>query len=245
MDGPVKLDTRPPSAIVDEAISKSGPQRLNPVHAIFNGLLLPNCGVATSPQDLPHGKTVRSTWAANGPFAVPRKAFLRHNWALMSMKNSANIQKVTTTPPPPLHRPVSVGGVEVVSSLDQSPEYGPLLREALTYLGEVKMQFLELPVVYNKFLDIMEDYKSRAIDTMGVITRVSEMFAGYPHLIQGFSRFLPPGYRIEFGLGSLPNSILVSTPSGSTNLEFIQSGPPSKGEGVPRKRKGRRGARSR
>lgn len=64
---------------------------------------------------------------------------------------------------------------------------------------------------------------------MDVITQVSEMFAGYPHLIQGFSTFLPPGYRIEFGLGNSPNSILVSMLSVSTNLESIQSAPPEGG----------------
>lgn len=54
------------------------------------------------------------------------------------------------------------------------------------------------------------------IDTPGVIARVSELFAGHPNLIQGFNTFLPPGYRIECGLENNPNSIRVTTPSGST-----------------------------
>ena len=54
------------------------------------------------------------------------------------------------------------------------------------------------------------------IDTPGVISRVSELFAGHPNLIQGFNTFLPPGYRIECGLENNPNSIRVTTPSGST-----------------------------
>jgi paired amphipathic helix protein Sin3a len=45
---------------------------------------------------------------------------------------------------------------------------------------------------------------------------VSELFAGHPNLIQGFNTFLPPGYRIECGLENNPNSIRVTTPSGST-----------------------------
>lgn len=48
-----------------------------------------------------------------------------------------------------------------------------------------------------------------------MINRVSELFAGHPTLIQGFNTFLPPGYRIECGLENNPNSIRVTTPSGS------------------------------
>jgi paired amphipathic helix protein Sin3a len=49
-----------------------------------------------------------------------------------------------------------------------------------------------------------------------VINRVSDLFAGHPNLIQGFNTFLPPGYRIECGHENNPNSIRVTTPSGST-----------------------------
>ncbi|KAK0630074.1 hypothetical protein B0T17DRAFT_615775 [Bombardia bombarda] len=92
----------------------------------------------------------------------------------------------------------------------------PILNDALSYLDQVKVQFHEQPDVYNKFLDIMKDFKSQTIDTPGVINRVSELFAGHPNLIQGFNTFLPPGYRIECGLENNPNSIRVTTPSGST-----------------------------
>lgn len=54
------------------------------------------------------------------------------------------------------------------------------------------------------------------IDTPGVINRVSELFAGHPNLIQGFNTFLPPGYRIECGHDSNPNTIRVTTPMGTT-----------------------------
>ncbi|KAM7222577.1 hypothetical protein V8F06_002071 [Rhypophila decipiens] len=89
-------------------------------------------------------------------------------------------------------------------------------QDALSYLDQVKVQFNEQPDVYNKFLDIMKDFKSQNINTPGVISRVSELFAGHPSLIQGFNTFLPPGYRIECGLENNPNSIRVTTPSGST-----------------------------
>ncbi|KAI1491771.1 hypothetical protein F5X96DRAFT_448834 [Biscogniauxia mediterranea] len=92
----------------------------------------------------------------------------------------------------------------------------PILNDALSYLDQVKVQFADQPDVYNKFLDIMKDFKSQTIDTPGVINRVSELFAGHPNLIQGFNTFLPPGYRIECGAGNDPNTIRVTTPMGTT-----------------------------
>ncbi|EPQ28645.1 uncharacterized protein PFL1_03948 [Pseudozyma flocculosa PF-1] len=71
------------------------------------------------------------------------------------------------------------------------------VKDALSYLDQVKVQFAEHPDVYNRFLDIMKDFKSQTIDTPGVIERVSTLFRGHPSLIQGFNTFLPPGYRIE------------------------------------------------
>ena len=66
----------------------------------------------------------------------------------------------------------------------------------------------------------------RSINTPGVISRVSDLFAGHPTLIQGFNTFLPPGYRIECGLENNPNSIRVTTPSGSTIQTIGASRPP-------------------
>lgn len=61
----------------------------------------------------------------------------------------------------------------------------------------------------------MKDFKSCAIDTPGVIERVSTLFAGNPNLIQGFNTFLPPGYKIECGTNGDPNAIRVTTPMGT------------------------------
>ena len=91
----------------------------------------------------------------------------------------------------------------------------PILNDALSYLDQVKVRFSDQPDVYNKFLDIMKDFKSQAIDTPGVIGRVSNLFNGHPMLIQGFNTFLPPGYRIECGTDDNPETIRVTTPSGT------------------------------
>lgn len=108
------------------------------------------------------------------------------------------------------------------------PGQQPILNDALSYLDQVKVQFVDQPDVYNRFLDIMKDFKSMAIDTPGVIDRVSTLFAGNPQLIQGFNTFLPPGYRIECGVGDDPNAIRVMTPMGNTLLT-TSSGPKDAG----------------
>ncbi|KAH7463202.1 Paired amphipathic helix protein Sin3a [Phytophthora ramorum] len=87
-------------------------------------------------------------------------------------------QQQTMSGPPPRHRELRV-------------------EDALLYLDQVKQQFGDQPDIYNQFLDVMKDFKAQAIDTPGVILRVSTLFRGYPNLILGFNTFLPPGYRIR------------------------------------------------
>lgn len=78
----------------------------------------------------------------------------------------------------------------------------------MSYLDQVKIRFGNDPGIYNKFLDIMKEFKSQSIDTPGVISRVSQLFHGHPDLVLGFNAFLPPGYRIE-----IPKNGVVSLQS--------------------------------
>lgn len=58
-------------------------------------------------------------------------------------------------PPPPQQQPSQTN--------NDSTNYRPLnVRDALTYLDQVKVQFSARPDVYNQFLDIMKDFKSQA-----------------------------------------------------------------------------------
>ncbi|KAH8550911.1 hypothetical protein BGW37DRAFT_426755 [Umbelopsis sp. PMI_123] len=115
----------------------------------------------------------------------------------------------------------SVQTTEQGASSQSSGTYRPLnVRDALTYLDQVKVQFSDQPDVYNKFLDIMKDFKSQAIDTPGVIERVSTLFRGHPTLISGFNTFLPPGYRIECSLDMNDQDVIkVTTPTGTTTTK--------------------------
>ena len=74
--------------------------------------------------------------------------------------------------------------------------------DAVSYLDRVRDKFgREQPHVYKYFLDIMKEFKNEAVDTPGVIARVSCLFGGHPELIVGFNAFLPPGYEIEVQTG--------------------------------------------
>ncbi|KAJ1906048.1 hypothetical protein LPJ81_001569 [Coemansia sp. IMI 209127] len=116
----------------------------------------------------------------------------------------------------------SVGGADSsqqtlrpqTQSSDSSSARPLNVSDALSYLDLVKSQFNNRPEVYNQFLEIMKEFKSHAIDTPGVIERVSRLFYGSPNLIQGFNTFLPPGYRIECS-DDPSEGIRVTTPSGS------------------------------
>ncbi|GMG29691.1 unnamed protein product [Ambrosiozyma monospora] len=75
--------------------------------------------------------------------------------------------------------------------------YRPLnVRDALTYLDQVKLQFSNQTDVYTNFLDIMKDFKSQK-------------------LIDGFNTFLPQGFSIECSTTD-PSTIIVTTPDGRT-----------------------------
>ena len=87
------------------------------------------------------------------------------------MPATAETSPAPFTPPPPPQQ--AVQEQEAVSDIRSSPPpspqraqangYRPLnVKDALTYLDQVKIQFADQPEIYNKFLDIMKDFKSQA-----------------------------------------------------------------------------------
>ena len=157
------------------------------------------------------------------PSSGPNSLFSMHTQAPEPPRQYMPHQPVQA--PPPQQAPGFIGGPSPMAGQAQLAHgQQPILNDALSYLDQVKVRFSEHPDVYNRFLDIMKDFKSQAIDTPGVIERVSNLFNGHPALIQGFNTFLPPGYRIECGTDDNPDAIRVTTPSG-TMTQSLQSRP--------------------
>ncbi|KAL6589555.1 hypothetical protein U3516DRAFT_771977 [Neocallimastix sp. 'constans'] len=99
--------------------------------------------------------------------------------------------------PPPSHNRPPMQNNDISSNSSSQSNYRTLnVKDALSYLEQVKEQFNESPQVYNDFLEIMKDFKSQRLSTPGVIDRVSTLFKDHPSLITGFNTFLPPGFSI-------------------------------------------------
>ncbi|KAF3957072.1 hypothetical protein CMV_017874 [Castanea mollissima] len=68
--------------------------------------------------------------------------------------------------------------------------------DAWTYLKEVKETFQDQREKYDMFLKAMKDFNAQRIDTVGITTRLKELFKGHNSLISGFNIFLPKGHEI-------------------------------------------------
>ena len=77
-------------------------------------------------------------------------------------------QSQTTTPsssstPPVSNTTTTTTAATMTSASVAANGYRPLnVKDALTYLDQVKVKFADQPEVYNRFLDIMKEFKSQA-----------------------------------------------------------------------------------
>ncbi|CAB3408889.1 unnamed protein product [Caenorhabditis bovis] len=78
------------------------------------------------------------------------------------------------------------------------PEDSAKVRNALSYLETVKAEFRHDNHTYEEFLRVMKDFRSQALDTPGVIQRVSALFHDHPELILNFNTFLPAGFQVTY-----------------------------------------------
>jgi paired amphipathic helix protein Sin3a len=129
--------------------------------------------------------------------------------------------------------PFVLGKMSVVTSVQETQMRQLKVEDALAYLEKVKTQFGDQPKIYNQFLDIMKNFKCHAIDTPGVIQRVSELFVGHNDLIVGFNTFLPPGYKVGISADGGPPGLQVDRPAPSpfkgNPSTGAQSNPASRG----------------
>ena len=68
--------------------------------------------------------------------------------------------------------------------------------DALVYLSAVKQECEGDNEKYNKFLEVMKDFRARRVDTPGAVMRVKDLFNGNRKLILGFNKFLPKEYQL-------------------------------------------------
>jgi hypothetical protein len=99
-------------------------------------------------------------------------------------------------------------------------EQKPILNKAISYVEQVKVFATDAgePGTYNSFLDTLKDFNSGALDTMGVIGCVCQLFVGNTHLTEGFNAFCPPGYRIKRQADS--DAIQFTTPMGTEYISL-------------------------
>ncbi|CAG5127146.1 unnamed protein product [Candidula unifasciata] len=95
------------------------------------------------------------------------------------------------------------------------------LKDALSYLDQVKLQFSNQPQVFHDFLDVLEKFKSQAIDWSCVINQVSDLFKGHPDLIVGFNAFLFPEQQIKVQCKTISDSQLAQQFMSTTALAFF------------------------
>ncbi|KFY47819.1 hypothetical protein V496_10428 [Pseudogymnoascus sp. VKM F-4515 (FW-2607)] len=106
--------------------------------------------------------------------------------------------------------------------------------EAVSYVKQIQLEFVDQPDIYSTFLHILKDYESKVIGFPGIVTRISELFAGHPNLIQGLNRFLPPRYQTESDSSNGPNAICATGhPATGNELTLISHINPPKMPGTP------------
>lgn len=112
-----------------------------------------------------------------------------------AIMEDAVLENIKQEPLPSNAAPESV--TQATKAEDSSDSQYAKQKHAMDFLYKVRVQYSNNPTVYNQFLEIMKDFKSGAIDTPEVITRVKSLFRGNDYLIREFNAFLPPGFKIE------------------------------------------------
>ncbi|KAK2458449.1 paired amphipathic helix protein Sin3 [Trifolium repens] len=68
--------------------------------------------------------------------------------------------------------------------------------DALAFLKAVKVAFQNETEKYDEFIEILKDFKAGRTNSIGVTSRVRELFKEHIHLILGFNNFLPNEYQL-------------------------------------------------
>nr|POF25584.1 paired amphipathic helix protein sin3-like 2 [Quercus suber] len=72
------------------------------------------------------------------------------------------------------------------------------MNDAKTYLKEVEEMFQDQKDKYEEFLKLMDDFEAQRTDTVGIISKVKELFEGHANLIFGLTPFCERDLLDEF-----------------------------------------------
>jgi hypothetical protein len=73
-------------------------------------------------------------------------------------------------------------------------------QELAAFITQVKVVFKDNKEKYNKFLQVIQNFKDQKINTSSYIEIGIKLFKGHPHLLLGFSNFLPDGCKLRLPL---------------------------------------------
>ncbi|KAI4274212.1 MAG: hypothetical protein LQ337_004091 [Flavoplaca oasis] len=71
-------------------------------------------------------------------------------------------------------------------SLDDLQEQSMRINKTSKFLDKIELHFAQTPNVYNRFLDILDAFKTQKIDALRAIERVSDLFAAHEDLLLEF-----------------------------------------------------------
>jgi paired amphipathic helix protein Sin3a len=138
----------PPSAMV-------GPpqDQVNGISDRGNPPTLPPPSTVTAPSMMSHSPATSSPMSTSS-IPAPSTSIPRPPTSPSASSHSAVLPSSSSSAAPPS---------SASSQQQQAAGYRPLnVRDALSYLDQVKVKFSDQPDVYNRFLDIMKDFKSQA-----------------------------------------------------------------------------------
>ncbi|KAJ7125523.1 hypothetical protein C8R43DRAFT_1146727 [Mycena crocata] len=102
----------------------------------------------------------------------------------------------------------------IVDPAIQASSFALTYDGVVAYLDTAQKELQEQPHVYNAFLDLMNDYRSKRIDKDGVRTRISVLFDDHPALLQQFiTLYLPIENPDDVQPSPANVSPLTATPS--------------------------------
>jgi len=110
----------------------------------------------------PMGNNSNSSLASSNQNMAPRGNNNPNNNGPMN-QNYPNSAPPMNGPPPSHNRQQQMPNNDMNVNNSQNSNYRPLnVKDALSYLDQVKEQFNDSPEVYNQFLDIMKEFKSQS-----------------------------------------------------------------------------------